>query len=123
MAAPLALDIAPHDDLPGWRRGEEALESLAYIDGFTEQEKRAVELLIVEEVRPLSPFPFCSAVHMAASSSPVSMLKCSEMLQLKQSTKRPQDYLKEMPPMANFKLEVSPLTSLHYPGRLADTTH
>ena len=58
MAAPLALDIAPHDDLPGWRRGEEALDSLAYIDGFTEQEKRAVELLIVEEVRPLSPFRF-----------------------------------------------------------------
>ena len=66
MAAPLALDVAPHNDLPGWRRGEEALDSLAYIDGFTEQEKRAVELLIVEEVRPLSPFPFCSAVHMAA---------------------------------------------------------
>ena len=27
-------------------------------------------------------------------------------LQLKQASKRPQDYLKEMPPMPNFKLEV-----------------
>ncbi len=66
MAAPLALDTAPHDDLPGWRRGEETLDSLAYIDGFTEQEKRAVELLIVEDVRLLSSFPFCFGVDMAA---------------------------------------------------------
>ena len=28
MAAPLALDVAPHGELPGWRKGEEALDSL-----------------------------------------------------------------------------------------------
>lgn len=50
MAAPLALDVAPHGELPGWRRGEEALDSLAYIDEFTEQEKAAVEQLIMDEV-------------------------------------------------------------------------
>ena len=54
MAAPLALDVAPHGELPGWRRGEEALDSLAYIDEFTDPEKAAVEQLITDEVRALS---------------------------------------------------------------------
>ncbi len=33
-------------------------------------------------------------------------------MQLKQATKRPQDYLKEMPPMPNFKLEVCKFLTL-----------
>lgn len=59
MAAPLALDVAPHGELPGWRRGEESLDSLAYIDEFTDQEKTAVEKLIVEEVFALPGTPAC----------------------------------------------------------------
>ena len=60
MAAPLALDVAPHGELPGWRRGEEALDSLAYIDNFTDQEKAMVERLIIDEV----PRPSCIAVSL-----------------------------------------------------------
>ncbi len=58
MAAPLALDVAPHGELPGWRKGEEALDSLAYIDNFTDQEKALVERLIIDEVPRL----FCIGV-------------------------------------------------------------
>lgn len=52
MATPLALDIAPHGESPGWRRGEEVLDSLAYIDTFTDEEKAVVEQLIMAEVPP-----------------------------------------------------------------------
>jgi len=74
MAAPLALDVAPHSELPGWRRGIEALDSLAYIDTFTDQEKTAVELLITDEVRALS------IVTTLTCTCPADVLSKAEML-------------------------------------------
>ena len=120
MAAPLALDIAPHDDLPGWRRGEEALDSLAYIDGFTEQEKRAVELLIVEEVRPLSPYRSALLKHGSIKQSSVD----TEML----GSAAAEAKHEEAPGLpqgdaTHGQLQVGgrPSHILAHPGRLADT--
>ena len=46
MAAPLAIDSSA----TGWRRGEHAIDALAYIDPLTERERAEVDALIAEEV-------------------------------------------------------------------------
>lgn len=50
MAQPLAIDAAPHGEAPGWRRGEQWIDALAYTDPLSAEEKQAVEQLIEEEV-------------------------------------------------------------------------
>ena len=97
--------LHPTASFPGWRRGEEALDSLAYIDNFTEQEKAMVERLIIDEVR----CPSCIAVSLRQTVLVLRQMYhelVMSVLQLKNSTKRPQEYLKEMAPMPNFRLEV-----------------
>ena len=50
----LALDSAAYGEAPGLRRGENIIDSLAYIDTISDAEKLAAENLIKEEVGPLS---------------------------------------------------------------------
>ena len=50
MAQALAIDIAPHGEASGWRRGEHWIDALAYTDPLTAEEKQAVEQLIEQEV-------------------------------------------------------------------------
>jgi pre-mRNA-splicing factor SPF27 len=64
---PLALTYHAHGQGQGWRKGEDLLDALPYIDPLTPDVKSQVDKLIEEEMR--------------------------------QSTKRPADYLKELPPM------------------------
>lgn len=82
MAQPLALDVAAHGEATGWRKGEHLIDALAYIDPLSQEEKAAVDALIMEE--------------------------------LKSSTKRPQDYLKEMRALPDFDLEGHPVLKAEY---------
>ena len=47
----LALDSAAYGEAQGLRRGENIIDSLAYIDTISNDEKIAAENLIKEEVR------------------------------------------------------------------------
>lgn len=46
----LAVDNAPHREATGWRRNEELIDALAYVDSLTPAERAAVDKLIAEEV-------------------------------------------------------------------------
>ena len=50
MAQPLAIDVAAHGEATGWRKGEHLIDALAYIDPLSQEEKAAVDALIMEEV-------------------------------------------------------------------------
>lgn len=50
--SPLALDAAAYGEAKGLRRGEDIIDSLAYIDTLSEAEKLAAENLIKDEVSP-----------------------------------------------------------------------
>lgn len=49
-AGPLALDSVSYGEATGLRRGEDSIDSLAYIDDITPEEQKAAENLIKEEV-------------------------------------------------------------------------
>lgn len=51
MTQPLALDSAPAGQAPGWRRHEDLIDALPYVDAMTPEEKQKVDRLIQEEVR------------------------------------------------------------------------
>lgn len=51
-STPLALDDVAHGKATGLRRGEDIIDSLAYIDNITPEEQRVAEALIKEEVNP-----------------------------------------------------------------------
>lgn len=50
MTQPVALDSAPHGEAGSWRRGEELIDALAYVDSLAPAERAAVDKLIAEEV-------------------------------------------------------------------------
>ena len=56
MTQPLALDSAPHGEATGWRRNEELIDALAYVDSLSPVERAAVDKLIAEEVKLFSRF-------------------------------------------------------------------
>ena len=51
MAQVLALDVAPHGEAEGWRKGEHLVDALAYIDSLDDHDKEVVNALLEEEVR------------------------------------------------------------------------
>lgn len=54
---PLQLTDVAHGEQKGWRRHQELVDSLPYIDSMSQAEKAAVDALIEEEVRRPSPQP------------------------------------------------------------------
>ena len=52
MTQPLALDNAPAGEAAGWRRNEDIIDALPYVDTLSDAEKVIVDKLIREEVRP-----------------------------------------------------------------------
>ena len=50
MVQPLALDVAPAGQAPGWRKHEDIIDALPYVDTLSEAEKARVDALIREEV-------------------------------------------------------------------------
>lgn len=83
MAAPLQLEYHGKAAATGhWRRGQELIDSLPYIDPLTPDVKATVDGLIEEEMRS--------------------------------STKRPADYLKELPPLPPARFEGHPLLQREY---------
>jgi hypothetical protein len=50
MAQVLALDVAPHGEAEGWRKGEHLVDALAYIDSLDDHDKAVVNALLEEEV-------------------------------------------------------------------------
>mmetsp|Transcript_18191 Transcript_18191/g.54664 ORF Transcript_18191/g.54664 Transcript_18191/m.54664 type:complete len:310 (+) Transcript_18191:390-1319(+) len=51
MTQPLALDSAPAGQAPGWRRHEDLIDALPYVDAMTPEEKQKVDRLIQEEMK------------------------------------------------------------------------
>ena len=51
MAQLLALDSAPAGQAAGWRKGQDLIDALPYVDRLTPEEKQRVDRLIQEEVR------------------------------------------------------------------------
>ena len=82
MAAPLALDFRAHGQSAGWRKGEDLIDALPYVDSMAPETKKQVEALIEEE--------------------------------LKRSTKKPADYLREMPAVPSNLFEGHPLLAAEY---------
>lgn len=54
MAQPLALDSAPAGQGAGWRKGQDLIDALPYVDRLTPEEKQRVDKLIQEEARALT---------------------------------------------------------------------
>lgn len=85
-AAPKVLSIEsgqPKDTgFSAWRKGEDVVDALPYVDSLPPEAKRIVDRLIEEEVR--------------------------------RSTKKPSDYLREMPPMPPTTLDAHPLLAAEY---------
>ena len=79
---PLALDFKPHGQAAGWRKGEDIIDALPYIDPLAPEAKKVVDALIEEE--------------------------------LKRSTKKPSDYLREMPALPAAMFEGHPLLAAEY---------
>ena len=50
MPVPLALDVAPAGQAEGWRRHEDIIDALPYVDTLSAEEKARVDVLIKEEV-------------------------------------------------------------------------
>ena len=50
-AEPLALTDVAHSELRGWRRHQDLIDALPYVDARAPAEKQAVDRLIEEEVR------------------------------------------------------------------------
>lgn len=49
----LQLTEIRYTEATGWRRNQDLITALPYVDLITDQEKLAVDALIEEEVRPL----------------------------------------------------------------------
>ena len=73
----LALEGTAHGQAAGWRKGEDLIDALPYIDALDPALKKTVDELIEEE--------------------------------MKKSTKKPADYLREMPAMPSGSLESHPM--------------
>ena len=55
MTQPLALDSAAVGEAAGWRRHEDLIDALPYVDTMSPEEKQKVDRMIQEEVcAPLS---------------------------------------------------------------------
>jgi pre-mRNA-splicing factor SPF27 len=95
---PLALTSAAHSEQKGWRRNQDLVDALPYVDNLAPEEKQAVDALIEEEVRcasaPRSSSCYAYA-HLAHVHIPVQMAR---------STKRPSDFLSELPPVPVSRL-------------------
>ena len=50
MPVPLALDAAPAGQAAGWRKHEDIIDALPYVDTLSTEEKARVDELIREEV-------------------------------------------------------------------------
>lgn len=57
MTQPLALDSAPAGQAAGWRKGEDLIDALPYVDRLTPEEKMNVDRLIQEEMKNSSQRP------------------------------------------------------------------
>jgi hypothetical protein len=104
MARPLALDIAPHGEATGWRAGEQHIDALAYIDPLTEEEKAEVNKLIEDEVCFSPPERLGRCCLEVGKGILTGRLWCT---QLRNSVKRPQDFLKELPALPPLHFEVT----------------
>jgi hypothetical protein len=47
---PLAISALAHSEQRGWRRNQDLVDAMPYIDGLTAEEKQHVDVLIEEEV-------------------------------------------------------------------------
>lgn len=120
MPAPqpaLALTATGHSEQKSWKRNQDLVDALPYVDGLTAQEKQAVDALVMEEASRTGVCPLFLAENAA--------LRClnefAPLLQMRRSPKQPADYLGELPPAPSFNAEVRrvslfmlPCTTYHW---------
>lgn len=124
---PLALTDVAHGEQKGWRRHTQLVDALPYVDGLSPAEKAAVDKLIEEEVRSDCLKGSCSShvskcepqagwrhrhsrSRLLGSTSTGQHLLCCRFLQMRSSSKKPSDYLSELPPLPEprFKVRAMP---------------
>ncbi len=84
MVQPLALDVAPAGQAPGWRKHEDIIDALPYVDTLNDTEKASVDALIREEVSRThvtahARFPVLRALCVLAWMKVVQRLLCSQL--------------------------------------------
>ena len=126
QAAPLALTDAAHTEQKGWRGGQHLVDSLPYVDSLTPTEKAAVDKLIEEEVRsppapPCIPPPKLDCARPAPPPAPAPPALTARLParlplptspsapQMRSSSKKPGDYLGELPPLPDTRFAGDPL--------------
>lgn len=112
MAAPLQLTDVAHGEQKGWRRSQHLVDSLPYVDGLSPSEKAAVDKLIEEEVRGGAGRAQGRGGSAAAARRPAvaacartPRLPCLISLQMRSSSKKPSDYLEELPPLPETRFK------------------
>ena len=108
MAQPLALDSAPAGQGAGWRKGQDLIDALPYVDRLTPEEKQRVDRLIQEEVsmpHTLAVRSTCGRGDRRGRIILATGMSCC-VVQMRNSTQRPAAYLKDLPPAYELKLEV-----------------
>lgn len=113
MAHALQLTDVAHGEQKEWRRHQHLVDALPYVDGLTPAEKQAVDKLIEEEVRRLGPGRPRSerGARLAAAAAAAAHCRCAatpppSVLQMRSSSKKPSDYLDELPPLPETRFKV-----------------
>ena len=122
-AKPLALTDVAHGEQKGWRRGQHLVDALPYVDGLTPAEKQAVDKLIEEEVRSrhsrpawgpcrsgqcfLPPPAAGRPLACCGETSTRSPGACRRLPQMRSSSKKPSEYLSELPPLPETRFKAS----------------
>jgi hypothetical protein len=103
----LALPETAQSEQTGWRRRQDLVDALPYVDALSPEEKKAIDQLIEDEVR--------SGTHSkeekccASASCLLDKLLRDQQLQMRNSSKRPADYMNELPPVPSSRILVSAL--------------
>lgn len=110
--APLALDVAPADALPGWRAGEDAIDALPYVDPLADEERAKAERMVAAEVSGWwwriggrVTAPEAAPASTAGPPSP----PVAPAAQLANAAKGPADHLASLPPVPESRLDAHPL--------------
>ncbi len=93
---PLLLEATAASEATGWRRGQDLIDALPYIDTLNDRQKKEVEALL--EMQVFFVVDGAHTLHLQQHNPLAS--------QMVTSPKTPADYLNELPPLPKSVLDV-----------------